>query len=151
MTREEQEKEIREFLQDKLDIYSKNALYIEAFTHDAGDFKDPKNKTNQRLAYLGDMVVNFSFANHAFLQYPDYDKGQLTEECKTPRSDPKLAEAFIRLGLTDNYIIKPPKQVYVDGEFTVRAKVVEALFGAIYLDQGFEKARALAEKHLLQP
>lgn len=30
------------------------------------------------------------------------------------------------------------------------AKALEALFGAIYLDQGFKSARALVEKHLLQ-
>jgi dsRNA-specific ribonuclease len=30
-----------------------------------------------------------------------------------------------------------------------RTEALEALFGAIYLDQGFEKARALAERHLL--
>ena len=53
-----------------------------------------------------------------------------------------------------NFFKEYPNLIIVSDSNTIKnktfyAKALEALFGAIYLDQGFEKARALAEKHLL--
>ncbi len=152
MTKDEEQREdqIWKFLKDKLDIHSKNALYIEAFTHNIDTNKNPNGKTNERLAYIGDLVINTAIGIHLYNKYPGWDNGCLTIEGNMLRSDPNLAKLAMSLEFEfPEPIISAP--VDEKGQITMYAKALEALFGAIDLDQGFEKARALAEKHLLQP
>jgi len=133
-----------------MDIHSKNALYIEAFTHNIDVHKNPDGKTNDRLAYIGDLVINAVIGIHLYNKHPERDNGCLTIEGNMLRSDPNLAKLAMSKELKfPEPIISAP--VDEKGQVTMYAKALEALFGAIYLDQGFEKARSLAEKHLLQP
>jgi ribonuclease-3 len=150
MDNEEKEKHIWIFLQEKLDIHSKNALYITAFKHSIDINTDQNGKANDELAYLGDFIVNAAIGIHLYTQHPDWKNGELSEKSNTLRSDSNLANR-VRKQLPDfsNLIIVADEKT--DKNDTVVAKAVEALFGAIYLDQGFDKARALAEKHLLRP
>ena len=143
------EESIWKFLKEKLDIHSKNVLYIEAFTHDVDLNKNPTGKTNQRLAFLGDSVLNHTIAARVFKDNPGWVKGQLTTKSNKLRSNSNFADIFTnKLKLPDEIIIGDNKPVSEKGKFAMRAKALEALFGAIYLDQGLEKARMLAEKHL---
>jgi len=146
-----QEEDIWRFLREKLDIHSKNALYIEAFTHSANPNAEPKPRTNGNLAYLGDSIINFVFGDYCYKKFhPEGTKGMMSKRSNAMRSDSylsklaqKLWEDYPDIIISDN----PPRSK--KGLATMRAKALEALFGAIYLDQGFEKACALAEKHLL--
>ena len=153
MTREEQEKEIRKFLHEKLQIDNpdKFQLYVEALTHSLDLPKEKDLRNNSRLAYLGDFVINFSIGHFCFHKYyPEGDEGDMTILSNELRSNNILSQR------AEPFFTGYPNLIYVADSKTERntkfyAKALEALFGAIYLDQGFEKARALAEKHLLQP
>ncbi|MBA3046703.1 MAG: ribonuclease III family protein [Euryarchaeota archaeon] len=152
MTGEEQEKEIRKFLHVKLKIDNpdKFQLYVEALTHSVDSNKEPGLRNNGRLAYLGDFVINFSIGHYCFDKYyPEGDKGDMTILSNELRSDVILSQR------AEPFFTGHPNIIFVADSKTERnttfyAKALEALFGAIYLDQGFEKARALAEEHLLQ-
>lgn len=144
------EEQIWRFLRDELDIHSQNALYIEAFTHNIDINKNPNGTTNERLAYIGDLVINAAIGIHLYNKHPGWDNGCLTIEGNMLRSDPNLA----KLAMSSEFKFPEPiisAPVDEKGQITMYAKALEALFGAIYLDQGFEKARDLAEKHILAP
>ena len=135
-----QEESIWKFLSEKLNIHSKNALYIEAFTQR----HDVEGINNQRLAFLGDRVISLVIRNYYFQKDPHGNKGDLTEASVAMEKEEYLAERSIALGIS-SLMIGPN---IPDGKGRPQAEVLEALFGAIYLDQGFEKAREVAEKFL---
>jgi ribonuclease III len=135
-----QHQPIWNFLQKELNIHSKNALYIEAFTQR----HDVTGTNNQRLAFLGDRVISLVIRNYYFQKDPHGDKGDLTEASVDMEKEEYLAEKSVTLGIS-SLMIGPN---IPEGKGRPQAEVLEALFGAIYLDQGFDRAREIAEKFL---
>ena len=82
--------------------------------------------------------------NYYFQKDPHGDKGDLTEASVAMEKEEYLAEKSVALGIS-SLMIGPN---IPDGKGRPQAEVLEALFGAIYLDQGFDKAREIAEKFL---
>ncbi len=134
-----QEEPIWKFLKEELDIHSRNALYIEAFTHK----HDDTGTNNQRLAFLGDRVISLVIRNYYFQKDPQGDKGDLTDASIDMENEKTLAKKSVELGIS-SLMIGPN----IPDEERPKSEALEALFGAIYLDQGFDKARILAEKYL---
>ena len=140
------EKEIKEFLNIDFSFGTeKIELYNEALTHSSNGLPN-----NQRLAFLGDSVLRLIIREHYFRKHPDWDKGRLTEECgETIEPNENFAKIafnleivkYIKFGKTyDNRIDD------VEENTTINAEAFEALFGAIYLDQGLDKAKEIAKK-----
>ena len=134
------EEKIWSFLQDKLGIYSKNALYIEAFSHK----HDDSGTNNQRLAFLGDRVISLIIRQHFFHKDPQGRKGDLSDASIEMEKEEYLAEKSVELGI--HLLMIGPN--IPEGRGRPQSEALEALFGAIYIDQGFEKAKDLGEKHL---
>ena len=138
-------KEITEFLNANFSFGTeKIELYNEALTHSSNGLPN-----NQRLALLGDSVLNLIIREHYFRGHPDWSKGGLTEECKIIESNENFAKIasnleivkHIKFGKTyDNRIDD------VEENTTINAEAFEALFGAIYLDKGLDKAKDIAKK-----
>jgi 23S rRNA maturation mini-RNase III len=138
------EKEIKEFLNTKFSIETdKIELYNEALTHSSSG-----SPNNQRLAFLGDSVLGFIIREYHFREYQDWDKGRLTPESNKIEDDENFARiatdlkirGYMKFGGT--YATRPEDTDIT----TIKAEAFEALFGAIYLDQGLEKTRLMAKK-----
>ncbi|HEY9245734.1 MAG TPA: ribonuclease III domain-containing protein [Candidatus Methanoperedens sp.] len=120
-------------------------LYEEAFIHSSGD----SLPNNQRLAFLGDSVLKLIIREHFYNKYPDWDRGKLTKICgEKKESNTNFADIAIKLGLVKYMDIKnrPPE---TETHKKVNAEALEALFGAIYLNRGFEETKRIAEKYIL--
>ena len=135
------------FLRDKLGIESRNPLYLEALTHNVHDHIIKSRKDNDRLAFVGDLILNASIGIHCYRENAHWDEGRLSRRCAELRSNKSFARISERIGLVVliRYADKPDSSM---GVVEMRAKALEALFGAIYLDHGFEKAREIAERVL---
>ena len=138
-------KEITGFLNTNFSFGTeKIELYNEALTHSSNGLPN-----NQRLAFLGDSVLRLIIREHYFREHPDWGKGGLTEECKIIESDEIFANIasnleivkYIKFGKT--YDNRPDD---VEENTTINAEAFEALFGAIYLDKGLDKAKETAKK-----
>ncbi len=116
------------------------ALLARALTH-----RSHGSVNNERLEYLGDAVLSFLVAEMLFLRYPDSSEGELSRFRASLVSGEALAATAASLGLGEQLLLG-------EGEMksgghrraTILADALEAMVGAIYLDQGIEVARRVA-------
>lgn len=95
----------------------------------------------ERLEFFGDSVLGLVIAEYLYGRFPYWDQGKLSKAKATLVQEAPLAEAAERLGF-DRYI---EMSVNEEDRGTQRpsilADVFEAVVGAIYLDQGLDRAR----------
>ena len=116
------------------------ALLARALTH-----RSHGSVNNERLEYLGDAVLSFLVAEMLFLRFPDASEGELSRYRASLVSGEALAATAACLGLGEQLLLG-------EGEMksgghrraTILADALEAVVGAIYLDQGVEAARQVA-------
>ncbi len=99
---------------------------------------------NQRLEFLGDAVLQLVISEQLFQRLPTSDEGGLTKMRATVVSSKALAQVARELDL-GRFIIMGRGEEASGGRNrdSVLADVVEALFGAAYLDGGLEAARGV--------
>ncbi|MGI3136005.1 MAG: ribonuclease III [Candidatus Phytoplasma vitis] len=125
----------------RLNIKPKNIkIYINALTHSsyANEHHFRKNN-NERLEFLGDSVINFLMASYLYKKNKDNEGIMTKKRAQAVCIDSLLIYAKeIEL---KNYILlgKGEKKRY-DNNYSIIADAFEALFGAIYLDLGYDQA-----------
>ena len=99
---------------------------------------------NQRLEFLGDAVLQLVLSDTLYQSMPTTDEGGLTKVRATIVSSKALAQVARKFGF-GKFIIMGRGQEASGGRErdSVLADVVEALFGATYLDGGIEAARGV--------
>ncbi|HTX55100.1 MAG TPA: ribonuclease III domain-containing protein [Candidatus Baltobacteraceae bacterium] len=95
----------------------------------------------QRLEFLGDAAWNFAIAGVAYREHPHADPGALTRLRAAWSSRTGLATLARRLGLA-----LPPAHFPHGPSHRVTAELVEAVFGALVEDGGFDALAALAKR-----
>lgn len=99
---------------------------------------------NERLEFLGDGILNFVVAAALFKRFPDLPEGDLSRlRANLVRQD-TLHRLALDLRLSD-YLLLGEGELKSGGHQrpSILADALEALFGAIYLDAGFEAVRAV--------
>ncbi len=105
---------------------------------------------NERLEYLGDAVLELAVSEELFKQFPDFPEGELTAVRAALVNYQMLAKLAQSFKLQDH--LKMSRGESRDtgrAREVILANAIEAVIGAIYLDQGFEAVRSLVKKHLL--
>ncbi|MBO8129435.1 MAG: ribonuclease III [Peptococcaceae bacterium] len=136
-------------LQQELGVNWNNpALFTEALTHSSYAFEHPGVKHNQRLEFLGDAVLEIVISEYLFRRLPEAKEGELTKFRATVVCEASLVEVARSLCLGD-YLIMGRGEEASGGRNrpSVLADAVEALLGAVYLDQGLEVARRIILKY----
>lgn len=118
-------------------------LLEEAFTHRSFLNENAKEKfgNNERLEFLGDAVLELAVTEFLFKKYPHKDEGDLTSFRAALVNANMLFE--IAEGLKFGDFLRVSKGEAKDsgkGKHFILANAVEALIGAIYLDQGYKAA-----------
>ncbi|MBC8118729.1 MAG: ribonuclease III [Burkholderiaceae bacterium] len=106
---------------------------------------------NERLEFLGDAVLNCSVAQLLFAKYARLDEGDLSRLRSNLVKQSSLAEIAERLQVAD--FLRLGEGEMKSGGFrrpSILADTMEAIFGAIFIDQGFEAARGVIGK-LFEP
>jgi ribonuclease-3 len=97
---------------------------------------------NERLEFLGDAVLNCTIAQLLFQKYARLDEGDLSRLRANLVKQQSLADIAERLGLSD--FLRLGEGEMKSGGFrrpSILADTIEAIFGAILVDGGFEPAR----------
>lgn len=127
-----------ELLQTRLGHTFKNpALLQQALTH-----RSHSSLHNERLEFLGDSVLNCVVASVLFDKYSKIDEGDLSRLRANLVKQQSLYEIAQRLELSQ--FLRLGEGELKSGGFrrpSILADTLEALFGAIYLDSGFDAAR----------
>jgi len=109
------------------------SVYDLAFRHVSAS--DTANKSNERLEYLGDAVLDSVVAEYLFKKFPIRGEGFLTETRAKIVSRKKLGALARKLQLQD-YMEYNQKNVIINDNLLGNS--LEALVGAVYLDKGYK-------------
>ncbi|MBO6725667.1 MAG: ribonuclease III [Rhizobiaceae bacterium] len=102
----------------------------------------------QRLEFLGDRVLGLIISELLFSSFPEAPEGELSVRLNALVNAEMLASIAEEIGLPD-FIATGAELRALSGRkrVNVRADVVEALIAALYLDGGFDAARAFVHRH----
>lgn len=128
-------------------------LYHLAFTHSSvvrqqGD--TARHQSNERLEFLGDAVLGAVVAEYLFRKFPYEQEGFLTELRSRIVNRESLNGLALKIGL-DKLVQLDPAQGRAARSRSVNGNALEALVGAIYLDQGYKAARKFVLTRLIKP
>lgn len=127
------------------------ALLRQAFTHRSylNEHRGEVDVHNERLEFLGDAVLELISTHFLFEKFPEKTEGDLTSYRAALVNAVICAEIATNLGMND-YLLLSRGEAKDTGRARgiLLANAFEALIGAIYLDQGYEAARAFISKHL---
>ena len=125
-------------LQERLGhMFKEAALLQQALTH-----RSHSGLHNERLEFLGDSILNCVVASLLFDRYSKIDEGDLSRLRANLVKQQSLYEIAQRLDLPQ--FLRLGEGELKSGGFrrpSILADTLEALFGAIFLDAGFDKAR----------
>lgn len=121
------------------------ALLHRALTHRSYVNEDSSSRgNNERLEFLGDAVLGVAAASHLFIMLGDKPEGELARIKSFVVSEDTLSDIALGVGIDGLILVgKGEERSGGRNKKAILADAMEAVFGAAYLDGGFEKARAL--------
>jgi len=132
-------------LQRRLSYIFKNQALLElALTHPSVAHEQGMPlKTNQRLEFLGDAVLQLTLTRELYEKFPSFGEGPLTKGRAKLVNRKTLAERARALRLGECLILSRGEELHGGRDRNSSlADTFEALLGAIFLDGGFEAAQA---------
>lgn len=131
-----------QILEKKIDVKFKNKdLLIKSLTHKSFD----TNNNNEKVEFLGDRVLGLVIAKKLLEIYPNEKEGSLDKKFASLVNKKKCLEIAKKIDLEKYILVSNPKNKKIKIEDKVIADCLEALIGALYLDQGFN----VTEKFIL--
>ena len=123
------------------------SLYKAALTHRS--VKESSDQNNERLEYLGDAILSALVADYLFKRYPYKEEGFLTEMRSKMVNRQQLNEIALRMGLKKITLYnKSDSSLKISQIF---GNTLEALVGAIYLDEGYKKTSKWVAERIILP
>jgi ribonuclease-3 len=122
--------------------FSRPELLIQALTH-----RSYGALNNERLEFLGDSVLNCSVARALYDAFPDLPEGSLSRLRANLVRQETLAGIAVELRLGDT--LRLGEGELKSGGFrrpSILADALESLFGAVFLDAGFDAAEAVVRR-----
>ncbi len=105
--------------------------------------------SNERLEFLGDAVLGLVVAGYAYERYADFPEGKLAKVRSAVVNARILAHVAARLGVGPVLLLgKGEEGSGGRTKASILADAFEAILGAVYLDAGWEAARALVLREL---
>ena len=119
--------------------FDDQALLARALTH-----RSAKGRNNERLEYLGDAILDFVISEALYRLRPQADEGDLSRLRSALVKDATLASIATELGIGEHLILgSGERKTGGHRRQSILADALEALFGAVYLDSGFDVAKSL--------
>lgn len=120
--------------------FAKPDLLVVALTH--ASIADNRLASNERMEFLGDAVLDLIVCDELFQRYPQHLEGDLTKIKSAVVSRRICAEISNEIGLTELLMIGKGLSSRAQMPPSLAACVYESIVASIYLDGGFEAARA---------
>ena len=118
-----------------------------ALTHTSG--ANTRGASNERMEFLGDAILGMVCCEQLYLDYPDYQEGDMTKVKSVMVSRRTCAHISKQLHLGDFLFIGKGMEHRVEIPANLMADVFEAIVAAIYLDGGMEQVKPFILRHLL--
>jgi ribonuclease-3 len=131
------------FYPDRID------LYREAMTHRSSSVRSKKGRwvNNERLEFLGDAILDAIVADILYKKFEHKKEGFLTSTRSRIVQRETLNKLAVELGL-DKKIVSSTRNLAHNTN--IYGDALEALIGAIYLDQGYRVAKKFVYETLIK-
>jgi ribonuclease-3 len=123
------------------------AYYKMAFMHRSRIEELEQN--NERLEFLGDAMLGAVVAEYLFKKYPYQPEGYLTEMRSRIVRRETLNNVALRMGL--HKLVQYNQNDRGLSRSHIFGNALEALIGAVYLDQGFARTRKFVLEQVIRP
>ncbi len=131
--------------------FKNKELLKQAFTHRSylNEVRNFKIQHNERLEFLGDAVLELAVTEYLFNRFPEKTEGELTSYRAALVNALTCAKVAIELGV-NNFLLLSKGEAKDVGRARqyILANTLEAIIGAIYLDQGYEFAKKFILEHV---
>jgi len=137
-------------LEKALDLHFQDESLLQmALTHRSFIYEKAGRgqECNERLEFLGDSVLACLTADFLYRTYPELDEGELSDVRAMLVKGDTLAKFASEMEL-EHYLRMGKGERNAGISQRILASAFEAILGAIYLDQGLEKARAYLLRHI---
>jgi len=122
------------------------SLLVNAITHKsfANEYPDSACPDNERLEFLGDAVLDLTVSEYLMDILPGSDEGELSRVRAEVVAMPSLAELARSIGIGRDLLLGKGESGSGGREKpSLLADTLEALFGAVFIDGGYEAARSV--------
>lgn len=136
----------------KVGVKFKNkTLLKQAFVHRSYINENPKTgiNHNERLEFLGDAVLQLVVTDYLYKKYEDKTEGDLTSYRASLVNANTIASVSSKLGMNE-YLLLSKGEAKDTGKARqyILANTYESFIGALYMDQGYDKAEKFIAKSL---
>jgi ribonuclease-3 len=124
-------------------------LYQEAVTHRSSSVRSPKGRwiNNERLEFLGDAILDAIVADILYKEFEYKKEGFLTSMRSRIVQRETLNKLAVELGL-DKLIVSSTRNLAHNTN--IYGDALEAIIGAIYLDQGYRVAKSFVFETMIK-
>jgi len=140
-------------LQKKLGVdFEDKELLEQAFCHRSyiNEHSESELQHNERLEFLGDAVLELIVTEYLYHAYPDKPEGGLTNLRAALVNTKTLGKTAKEIGFNDFLLLSKGERAGGEkSRLSILCDTFEGFLGALYLDQGYDKAKKFIEDHLL--
>ncbi len=138
-------------IQEKIDYnFLDPALLKLAFVHRSyvNENRESLLKHNERLEFLGDVVLGLIISDFLYVRYPQKAEGELSY-LRSRLVEAASCSYYVQKMKLDKYLLlgRGESMNKGRGRYTILANLFEALIGAIYLDGKIDETRHFFFKH----
>lgn len=124
--------------------FKDTAVLLEALTHRSYAFEQGGIPHNERLEFLGDSVLGLIVTGLIFREFPDLAEGEMAKLRASTVNMAVLADVARELELGKELFLGKGEELSGGRDKTsILADCLEAVIGAIYLDQGQDQAEKI--------
>ena len=127
--------------------FKNKKLLEEALTHTSFAYEN-KTKSNERLEYLGDSILEFVMSEYLFLNYDNLSEGEMTKVRANVVCEESLYEVAKRHNFSDFLFLGKSEINSQNSKKALMADSVEAVIAAIFLDSNLSQAKRFIIENL---
>lgn len=129
----------------------KQACTHRSFLNENKGTKGEALEHNERLEFLGDAVLELVITSYLYRKYPEKNEGDLTSYRSALVNTHSLSRVATALGVNEYLLLsKGESKDTGRARAIIMADSIEAIIGAIYLDQGYDGSANFISTNLLE-
>lgn len=133
-------------------VFKDKSLLKQAFTHRSyiNENRSLGLSHNERLEFLGDAVLELVVTDYLYKHFEEMNEGELTSIRSALVNADTCAQVANKLGANDCLLLSRGESKDIGrARQYILANTLEAIIGAIYIDQGLEVAKEFIVTHIL--
>ena len=132
-------------------MFRDKSLLKQAFTHRSyiNENRGSKLEHNERMEFLGDAVLELVITDYLYNRLKDSNEGELTSLRSALVNADTCSQVAQKLGAND-FLLLSKGEAKDTGRARqyILANTLEAIIGAIYIDQGYDSAKSFILTHI---